>query len=488
MPIGEHAVFRLTRNADMSVQEEEEGDLLAQMREVLTERKQSACVRLQVAEGASPVMTRLLRIVLRVAERELFKAPAPLDLSLFMTLASMPGYESLREVAWKPAAPSAFRKGVSIFDTLARQDVLLIHPYESFDPVVRLVDEAADDPDVLAIKQILYRTSRASPVIAALARAAGKGKHVTALVELKARFDEARNIGWAQSLETAGVQVVYGVRNLKTHAKLCIVVRREPTGLRRYLHFGTGNYNEITARLYADVSLMTCHEGFGRDASRFFNAITGYSQLIPYEHLAAAPRGLRERLLDLIEVEVAAAKRGEPAGITLKLNSLSDPEMIKALCRAAKEGVRIRLNVRGVCCLRPGAEECGIEVVSVVDRYLEHARILAFLNGGRPRVFISSADWMTRNLNRRIELLVPVEDAACRARLMAYLETFFKDTAKARRLRPDGSWERVRPPAKGKPFRAQEVWYRTVAAESKTAARAEEPLFSPHRPATRRRA
>jgi polyphosphate kinase len=483
--IGEHAVFRLTRNADMSVQEDQAGDLLAQMREVLTERKQSACVRLQVEASASLLMVRLLRKAVGVAERELFKAPAPLDLSLYMTLAAMPGYDGLREAPWKPVAPAAFPKTGSIFATLEKRDVLMVHPYESFDAVVRLVEEAADDPDVLAIKQILYRTSRESPIIAALARAAGKGKHVTVLVELKARFDEARNIGWAQALETAGVQVIYGVKNLKTHAKVCIVVRREAAGVRRYLHFGTGNYNEITARTYADVSLMTCHEAFGRDASRFFNAITGYSRSVPYEHLAAAPMGLRARLLDLIEAEKASAARGDPAGITVKVNALQDPGMIRALADAAKEGVKVRLNVRGVCCLRPGGKGEEIEVVSVVDRYLEHARIMAFQNGGRPRVFVSSADWMTRNLDKRIELLVPVEDPACRGRLMAYLETFFKDTAKARRLQSDGTWERARA-AKGKEaFRAQEAWYRTVAAEAKTA-RAEEPLFEPHRPSRRR--
>jgi polyphosphate kinase len=483
--VGEHAVFRITRNADLSVQEDQAGDLLAQMREVLTERKQSACVRLQVEDSASPLMVRLLRKALGVRERELFRVPRPLDVSLFSTLAAMPGYDALREPPWPPAAPAAFRKGERVFDTLSRQDVLLVHPYESFDPVVRLIDEAADDPDVLAIKQILYRTSRESPVIGALARAAAKGKHVTALVELKARFDEARNIGWAQALERAGVQVVYGVKNLKTHAKICIVVRREASGVRRYLHFGTGNYNESTARLYSDVSYMTCREGYGRDASRFFNAITGFSGLVPYEHLAAAPKGLRPRLLDLIEAERVSATKKEPAAITIKVNSLSDPVMIKALVRAAKAGVKVRLNVRGVCCLKPGAKGGGIDIVSVVDRYLEHSRILHFHHGGKPLVFISSADWMTRNLDKRIELLVPVEDPACRARLLAFLEGFFRDTAKARRLLPNGSWERVRPTTRGKPYRAQEAWYRTVSAEAKSAARAEEPMFEPQRPAGR---
>ncbi len=482
--VGEHAVFRITRDADMSVREDQAGDLLAQMREVLTERKQGACVRLQVEEAASPLMVRLLRKALGVEPRELYRAPAPLDLSLFATLAAMPGYDALREPAWKPVAPPAFRKGETVFETLARQDVLLIHPYEAFEPVVRLIEEAADDPDVLAIKQILYRTSRESPVVAALARAAARGKHVTALVELKARFDEARNIGWAQALERAGVQVVYGVKNLKTHAKICIVVRREASGVRRYLHFGTGNYNENTARLYADVSYMTCREAYGRDASRFFNAITGYSRTVPFERLAAAPLGLRAQLMELIEAETACAAKGEPAAITAKVNSLSDPTLIGALIRAAKAGVKVRLNVRGVCCLRPVEKGGGIEVVSVVDRYLEHARVLCFHQGGKRLVFISSADWMTRNLDKRIELLVPVEDPASKARLLAYLETFFKDTRKARRLGPGGVWERVRPPARGKAYRAQEAWYAAVRAGIRQArARADEPLFEPQRPA-----
>ncbi|MFO7535891.1 MAG: polyphosphate kinase 1 [Kiritimatiellia bacterium] len=481
-PVGEQAVFRITRDADMSVREDQAGDLLAQMREVLTERKQGACVRLQVETAASPLMVRLLRKALGVEARELYRMPAPLDFSPFATLAAMPGYDALREPAWKPVAPPAFRGGESVFETLARQDVLLVHPYESFGPVVRFIEEAADDPDVLAIKQILYRTSRESPVVAALTRAAAKGKHVTALVELKARFDEARNIGWAQALELAGVRVVYGVKNLKTHAKICIVVRREAAGVRRYLHFGTGNYNEITARLYCDVSYMTCHEAYGRDASRFFNAITGYSRAVSYERLAAAPLGLRDRLVGLIESEAAAAARGEPASIAVKINSLSDPAMIGALVKAAKAGVRVRLNVRGVCCLRPVA---GIEVVSVVDRYLEHARILCFHQGGRRLVFISSADWMTRNMDKRIELLVPVEDPACKARLLDYLETFFRDTRKAYRLGADGSWERA--PLRGKGVRAQEAWYEaTRAAAFQAAARVEESLFEPQRPASRR--
>ncbi len=481
--VGECRAFRITRNADLSVREDKAGDLLERMRDVLAERAWSGCVRLQVESGCSSLLERMLRKALQVGERETFRMEPPLDLHSFWGLATMPGYEALREPVWAPVLPPVFRRGPSVFALLDRQDILLVHPYDSFDPVQRLVEEAADDPDVLAIKQILYRTSRESPIVAALARAAGKGKHVTAVVELKARFDEARNIEWARRLEQAGVQVVYGVKGLKTHAKVCLVVRREAVGLRRYLHFGTGNYNEITARLYSDVSYLTSREIFGRDASRFFNAVTGWSRRLPYEKVAVAPDGLRRRLMELIEAETVNARRGEEAAITVKVNSLSDPDIILALDRAARAGVRVRLNVRGVCCLKPTRAGGGIEVVRLVDRYLEHARILRFHHGGKPLLFISSADWMTRNLDRRIELLVPIEDAACRERLDEALEIYFRDRCKLRRLEPDGEWRRVEAGEGEKRLRAQAALYeqaRALAKEEK--ARGAEGVFEPERP------
>jgi polyphosphate kinase len=481
--IGECCVFRIARNADLSVREDKAGDLLERMREVLAERAWSGCVRLQLESGTSPLMERLLRKALGVGERETYRMGSPLDLHAFWGLATMPGYEALRETAWPPVLPPVFRREHSLFSVLSRQDVLLVHPYDSFDPVQRLVEEAADDPDVLAIRQILYRTSRESPIVAALARAAGKGKHVTAVVELKARFDEARNMEWARRLEQAGVQVVYGVKGLKTHAKLCMVVRREAGGIRRYLHFGTGNYNEITARLYSDVSYLTSREVYGRDASRFFNAVTGWSRRLPFEKVAASPEGIRRRLLELIEAETVCARRGESAAITAKVNALSDPEIIMALDRAARAGVQIRLNVRGVCCLKPTETGGGIEIVRLVDRYLEHARILRFHHGEKPLLFISSADWMTRNLDRRIELLVPIEDPACRERLNETLETYFRDTCKLRRLTPRGQWERVLPARGEKPVRAQAELYaqaRQRAREEKD--RSVEGVFEPERP------
>jgi polyphosphate kinase len=385
----------------------------------------------------------------------------------------MPGFDHLKNETWAPQPAPDFLAGDPVFEVLGRKDVLLIHPYESFDPVQRLVEEAADDPNVLAIKQILYRTSESSPIVAALIRAAEKEKHVTVLVELKARFDEARNIEGALELERAGAQVVYGVRGLKTHAKVCIVVRRESSGVRRYVHFGTGNYNEKTARLYSDVGYMTCREDYAADASALFNAITGFSQAVPFLKLEAAPFGLKARLVELIENEAERQKQGGKGLVRAKLNTLSDPDIIQALCKASQAGVEVLLNVRGVCCLRPGVPGVSdtITVVSVVDRYLEHSRVLHFHDGGRDRVFISSADWMPRNLERRVELLVPIEDDGCRKRLMAFLDVFFQDNVKARRLQPDGTYVNVGSPGRKKAVRSQEF----LAAQAREAAKRVEP-------------
>jgi polyphosphate kinase len=369
-----------------------------------------------------------------------------------------------------------------LLDILAHQDVLLYHPYQSFDPVVRMIEEAAADPDVLAIKQILYRTSRNSPIVAALARAAQRGKYVTVIVELKARFDEARNIEWARNLEESGVQVIYGVKGLKTHAKTCVIVRREPHGVVRYVHFGTGNYNEITARIYSDASLLTSSEELGADAVAFFNAITGYSQPQRYRKIEAAPTGLRQRLLELIEAETHRKQQGQKAFIDAKINSLVDPELIQALYAASQAGVPIRLNVRGVCCLRPGVPGLSenISVSSIVDRFLEHARILHFHHGGDDLVFISSADWMPRNLDRRIELLVPVEDQAAKSRLISILGIYFEDSAKARALLADGTYKRVKPGRK-KPRRSQELLYEDACRRVREAEQSRTTTFEPHR-------
>ena len=299
-------------------------------------------------------------------------------------------------------------------------------------------------------------------MVAALVRAAENGKYVTVIVELKARFEEAWNIEWARNLEQAGVQVFYGVRGFKTHAKICIIVRREPDGIRRHLHFGTGNYNETTARIYSDVSLMTCNEPFGADATSFFNTITGYSQPQKFRKLEAAPIGLRERLLEMIEIEIERKRQGQNAFIEAKVNSLVDSKIIEPLYAASQAGVVVILNIRGICCLRPGVPGLSenISVVSIVDRFLEHARIVHFHHGGDARIYISNADWMPRNLDRRIELLVPVEDPAARNRLIAILATYFHDTVKTRRLLTDGSYQWVKAAAAQRPLRSRDVLYR----------------------------
>jgi len=370
-----------------------------------------------------------------------------------------------------------------MFKIVSRGSVLLNHPYDSFEPVARLINQAADDPDVVAIKQILYRTSRNSPIVAALIRAAEHGKYVTALVELKARFDEARNIEWATEMEDAGVQVIYGVKGLKTHAKLCLIVRREPEGLQRYMHFGTGNYNEITAQMYSDVSYMTCDEDLGADASAFFNSITGYSQPQKFRKLDAAPISLRERLIELIEGEAERKRQGQKAFIMAKVNSLADAKLIEALYAASKAGVKIDLNVRGICCLRPGVPKLSenISVTSIVGRFLEHSRVVRFHHGGEDKVFISSADWLSRNLDRRVELLVPVEDPASRKRLIDTLETYFNDTGDAWRLQPDGSYERVRAGSR-KPVRSQEALYEQARERARRSRQEQRAVFQPHRP------
>ena len=477
--------FRLTRNADLSIREDLAGDLLAGMKEVLTERRQSACIRLEVSQAIDAESLAFLKMALGLHDRDLFPVPGPVDLAMYFRIAALPGFPDQQEADWPPQPSPDIAPQEPMFDAIARKDLLLVQPYDSFEPVVRLLTEAADDPHVLAIKQILYRTSENSPIVAALARAAEKDKHVTAVVELKARFDEARNIGWAAALERAGVQVIYGLRGLKVHAKACLIVRREATGIRRYLHLGTGNYNEKTARLYSDVSLLTCNEDLGADVSQFFNTITGYAQPSRYRKIESAPLTLRERLLELIQNEIERKKQGQPARIMLKLNSLVDTVMMDALVEASQAGVTVQLNIRGICCLRPGVAGLSenITVTGMVDRFLEHARILYFHNGGEPQVFISSADWMSRNLDRRVELLVPVEDAAARARLIGMLETCLADNVQGRRLTAAGVYERPAAVGKRKNIRAQEVFYRQARDAAAQARRGQDRVFEPQRPA-----
>jgi polyphosphate kinase len=349
---------------------------------------------------------------------------------------------------------------------------------------MRLIEEAADDPHVVSIKQVLYRTARQSRIIDALIRAAENGKTVTVLVELKARFDEARNLLRAEELQRAGAQIVYGVKGLKTHAKICLVVRREDGRLRRYVHLGTGNYNESTARLYTDISLLTSRPEYGADASLFFNAVTGRSKLLRFQRLVPAPTAMKPRLLDLIASEAERARQGEPARILAKVNSLQDPDIIAALYKASQAGVEINLNVRGICCLKTGDTKHSkhIRVVSIIDRFLEHARIFYFHQGGDPDIFIASADWMGRNLDRRVELMVPIEDSRARRRLLRILESFFQDNMQASKILPDGSSERLKPGTGEKKFRAQEHFFKEARRAAKAREHERAMTFEPHVP------
>jgi len=478
--------FRVTRNGDIAVQEEDAIDLAGEMEDVLTARRFADTVRLELPKDAPRELTAVVRRVTGAGTNETLRPDGPLGLSAFMDLAFLPGFDHLRDEEWPAQNSPALVPGSSMFETIAAGDVLLHHPYESFEPVLRLIEEAAEDPDVIAIKQVLYRTAKKSRIIDALIRAAENGKHVTALVELKARFDEARNLHRADELQRAGVQIVYGVKNLKTHAKICLVVRREDGRLRRYVHLGTGNYNESTARLYTDLSYLTCKPDYGNDASLFFNAVTGRSKLVKFQRLVPAPTAMKPRLLELITGEADRAKQGLPARITAKINSLQDPDIIKALYQASRAGVEIQLNVRGICCLKPGDAKFSknIHVVSIIDRFLEHARLFHFHHGGDPQVFFASADWMTRNLDKRIELMVPVEEPALQRRLIRILDAFFRDNTQSSLILPDGTSERLPRPKGLKAFRAQEHFY----SEAKRAAKAREHeramTFEPHVPST----
>jgi polyphosphate kinase len=475
--------FRVTRNADLTVSDEDGADLLAEMEDVLDDRKDSFCTRLEITDNVTRPILEFLKTLLRVGERDVFLVPGPVGLSELMQLSQVSGFDQHLYPNWTPCASPKLHPSESIFDTMKSQDVLLHHPYEAFEPILRLLSEAADDRDVVAIKQTLYRTSRNSPIVKSLVRAAENGKNVTVIVELKARFDEARNIEWARQLEHSGVQVIYGVRGLKTHAKACIIVRREPQGFQRYCHFGTGNYNEITSRFYTDISLLTCNRDLGNDAISWFNAVTGSSQIQPFSQIESAPIGLREKLLEMIQVETERAKNGDRGHIMGKLNSLADPGMIAAFYEASQAGVEIELSIRGVCCLRPGVPGLSenITVSSVIDRFLEHARILCFHHGGDERVFISSADWMPRNLDRRIELLIPILDETCKRRVINILRTCLRDNMKARMLTPDGSYL---PPAGSptRPYRSQLEFQRRAREAADNAFERNRTTFVPVEP------
>ncbi len=475
--------FRVTRNGDISVEEEDATDLADEMEDVLTARRFADTVRLEMRADAPRDLSRMIKTVTASTSQEIYRHNGPLGLSSFMELAFLQDYDHLRDEDWPAQNSPAITPGASMFETISGGDVLLFHPYESFDPVIRLIEEAAVDPDVIAIKQILYRTARQSRIIDALIKAAENGKHVTALVELKARFDEARNLNRADELQRAGAQIVYGVKNLKTHAKICLVLRRESGRIRRYVHLGTGNYNETTSRLYTDLSYLTCKAEYGNDASLLFNAVTGRSKLLRFQRLIPAPSVMKPRLLDLIAGETERARQGLPAKIIGKTNSLQDPEIIAALYLASQAGVEIQLNVRGICCLIPGEKfSKNITVVSVIDRFLEHARLFYFHQGGDPQVFIASADWMTRNLEKRVELMIPIEEKTIKRRLIRILETFFKDNQNAYHILPDGTSKPITPRKGEKPFRAQEHFHQQAKKAAKAREHELSMTFEPHVP------
>lgn len=477
------AAFRITRDAEMEFDDEGGRDLdfLQAVEEELRKRRRGAPVRLEIEAEVSEPLLDLLRGRLELEQADVYRVPGLLDVRALWPLVELPALEDLRDPPLKPVATLEAVQQERLFDLLDERDVLLHHPYDSFDPVVAFVAQAAEDPDVLAIKQTLYRTSGDSPLVQSLARAADVGKQVTVLVELMARFDEQSNIRWARRLEQAGAHVIYGIRGYKTHAKMCLVVRRTRRGIRRYVHLGTGNYNERTARLYTDYGLMTADAELGQDASAFFNALTGYSDPPGMKKLCMAPTQMRERLLHLIDRERRRAQDGQAAEIRAKMNSLVDEDIIRALYDASRAGVPIRLNVRGVCCLRPGLKGVSesVQVVSVVDRFLEHARVFYFRNGGDEEVYLSSADWMTRNLDKRIELLFPVEAAEPRRRVLQALDAAFLDNVKARWLQSDGSYKRPRPEKGEEPFRMQVHLYRETQKLVQRARAASEVVLEP---------
>jgi polyphosphate kinase len=455
--IRETTVVRLARDAELEFDDEGGGSHLELVEQQVRERRRSDVARLEVGNDASDAFVGTLAAQLEVGPGDVYRVPGFLDLRVLQGLADLPGLEPLRDPPSKPADVLSEAQAPDMFSLLDRQDLLLHHPYESYEPVLALLAQAAEDPEVLAIKQTLYRTSVGSPLITSLQKAAERNKQVTVLVELTARFDEERNIRWARALEHAGAHVIYGVRGFKTHAKIALIVRRTPEGLRRYVHMGTGNYNERTARVYTDFGLMTSSPQVAEDASAFFSALTGYSDPPRMKKLVMAPTSLRQRFLKLINRERRRAESGQSAEIVAKMNSLIDEPIISALYAASSAGVRIALNVRGVCALRPGVAGVSdnIEVVSVVDRFLEHARIYYFRNAGDDEVYLASADWMSRNLDKRIELMFPIEGDEHKARVIQALRAMFRDNVKARVLAPDGTYSR-RTPGEEAPFRAQE--------------------------------
>ena len=436
--------FRIMRNADLSIDEDDAADLLKEIQKQLKKRQWGEVIRLEFNEKMDKRLQKFLKTEFDIRDEDTFAVNGPIDLTFLMKLYGIDGFEKYKVPKHVPAQVPALMNGRSIFENIRRGDILLHHPYMTFDPVVDFVRQAAKDPDVLAIKQTLYRVSGNSPIIAALAQAAENGKQVCVLVELKARFDEENNIVWAKMLEKAGCHVIYGLLGLKTHSKITLVVRKEDSGIRRYVHLGTGNYNDSTAKMYTDCGLLTCDERIGQDATAVFNMLSGYSEPDSWNKLAVAPIWLRDRFLHLISMEEENAKKGNKARIIAKMNSLCDREIIAALYKASAAGVKIDLIVRGICCLKtgiPGISE-NITVRSIVGNFLEHSRIFYFYANGSEEIYMGSADWMPRNLDKRVEIIFPVEDEVLKEEVIHILDIQLRDNIKAHILQTDGSYKK----------------------------------------------
>lgn len=445
-----YSPFRIMRNADLTIDEEEAVDLLEEIQKQLKKRQWGEAIRLEIDEKMDKRLLKILKRELSIHSGDIYEIGGPLDLTFLMKMYGFEGFEHLKAPKYVPQRVPALMNDEDIFTNIRKGDILLHHPYETFAPVVNFVKSAAKDPDVLAIKQTLYRVSGNSPIIAALAEAADNGKQVSVLVELKARFDEENNINWAKKLEKAGCHVIYGLVGLKTHSKITLVVRREEDGIRRYVHLGTGNYNDSTAKLYTDLGLMTCNPQIGEDATAVFNMLSGYSEPLHWNKLVVAPIWLRNRFLKMIRRETQNALKNKPAHIMAKMNSLCDKEIIAALYEASCAGVKVEMVIRGICCLKAGIPNLSenIEVHSIVGNYLEHARVFYFENDGSPEIYMGSADWMPRNLDKRVEIMFPVEEESLKEQVMHVLRVQLEDNVKAHILKPDGTYEK--PDKRGK--------------------------------------
>ncbi len=465
--------YRVMRNADLSIDEDDAEDLLKEIEKQLKKRQWGEAIRLEIEDKMDDRLLNILKEELNIRQKDIFPINGPLDLTFLMKLYGIEGFDHLKTPKYIPQPNPAINPDENIFDQISKGDILLHHPYQTFDPVVDFVRQAATDKKVLAIKQTLYRVSGNSPIIASLAQAAENGKQVSVLVELKARFDEENNIIWAKKLEKAGCHVIYGIKGLKTHSKITMVVRSEEEGIKRYVHLGTGNYNDSTAKLYTDMGLFTCSQAIGEDATAVFNMLSGYSEPAGWNKLALAPLWLRDKFEYLIRREINFAKEGKEAFIVAKMNSLCDRETIDLLYKASEAGVKINLIVRGICCLRagvPGLSE-NISVRSIVGTFLEHSRIFYFHNGGYEEVYMGSADWMPRNLDKRVEILFPVEAPELKEEVIHILNIQLADTLKAHIMKPDGNYDKVdkrgKTPLASQEYFCQEAMERARAMKDK---------------------